>query len=75
MTGTGAYFYIQWGIWLRHCLNGKQVTHSQGYEDQHKLTLETKDEYELVWPRLVTSLPTVVRRKALPANGLSRKDI
>ncbi|EMD01248.1 hypothetical protein BAUCODRAFT_29697 [Baudoinia panamericana UAMH 10762] len=24
MTGTGAYFYIVWGIWLRHCLNGKQ---------------------------------------------------
>ena len=24
MTGTGAYFYIQWGIWLRHCLNGHQ---------------------------------------------------
>ncbi len=24
MTGTGAYFYIIWGIWLRHCLNGKQ---------------------------------------------------
>jgi len=24
MTGTGAYFYIMWGIWLRHCLNGRQ---------------------------------------------------
>ena len=24
MTGTGAYFYITWGIWLRHCLNGRQ---------------------------------------------------
>lgn len=24
MTGCGAYFYIVWGIWLRHCLNGKQ---------------------------------------------------
>jgi len=24
MTGTGAYFYIQWGIWLRHCLNANQ---------------------------------------------------
>lgn len=24
MTGTGAYFYITWGIWLRHCLNAKQ---------------------------------------------------
>lgn len=24
MTGYGAYFYIVWGIWLRHCLNGRQ---------------------------------------------------
>lgn len=24
MTGFGAYCYIQWGIWLRHCLNGRQ---------------------------------------------------
>ncbi|KAK7532618.1 alkaline ceramidase-like protein [Phyllosticta citricarpa] len=24
MTGTGAYCYIVWGIWLRHCLNDKQ---------------------------------------------------
>ncbi|KAK5737529.1 alkaline ceramidase ydc1 [Elasticomyces elasticus] len=44
MTGTGAYFYIVWGIWLRHCLNGRQ------------------DEYELVWPSLFTSIPSIVRR-------------
>ena len=24
MTGYGAYFYIVWGIWLRHNLNGDQ---------------------------------------------------
>ncbi|KAJ5138662.1 Ceramidase [Penicillium bovifimosum] len=24
MTGIGAYLYITWGIWLRHCLNNKQ---------------------------------------------------
>ncbi|EER28077.1 Alkaline phytoceramidase family protein [Coccidioides posadasii C735 delta SOWgp] len=24
LTGTGAYIYIIWGIWLRHCLNGRQ---------------------------------------------------
>lgn len=24
MTGVGAYFYITWAIWLRHCLNGRQ---------------------------------------------------
>ncbi|KAL1586913.1 hypothetical protein WHR41_04210 [Cladosporium halotolerans] len=23
-TGAGAYCYIVWGIWLRHCLNGRQ---------------------------------------------------
>jgi dihydroceramidase len=24
MTGIGAYYYIVWGIWLRHCLNDRQ---------------------------------------------------
>lgn len=24
MTGLGAYMYIVWGIWLRHCLNNRQ---------------------------------------------------
>ena len=24
MTGMGAYCYIIWGIWLRHCLNERQ---------------------------------------------------
>ncbi|KAB8278806.1 ceramidase [Aspergillus minisclerotigenes] len=24
MTGIGAYLYIIWGIWLRHCLNNRQ---------------------------------------------------
>lgn len=24
MTGIGAYLYIVWGIWLRHCLNNRQ---------------------------------------------------
>jgi len=23
MTGLGGYCYIVWGIWLRHCLNGR----------------------------------------------------
>jgi len=43
MTGTGAYFYIVWAIWLRHVLNGRE------------------NEYELVWPRMLTSFPEVVR--------------
>lgn len=45
MTGVGAYFYITWGIWLRHCLNGRH------------------DEFELVWPSILTSLPTVRRKR------------
>ena len=24
LTGLGAYYYITWAIWLRHCLNGRQ---------------------------------------------------
>lgn len=24
MTGVGAYYYIVWAIWLRHCLNNRQ---------------------------------------------------
>ena len=46
MTGTGAYLYIVWGIWLRHTLNGRQ------------------EEYELYWPRVVFSLPEVVKSSA-----------
>lgn len=45
MTGTGAYYYIVWGVWLRHCLNGRQ------------------DEFELVWPSILGSLPKVERRR------------
>jgi len=55
MTGIGAYFYIIWGIWLRHCLNGKQ------------------DQFDLVWPRLVTSIPLVVRRSS-HENGAANGD-
>jgi hypothetical protein len=54
MTGIGAYFYLTWGIWLRHCLNGKQ------------------DDYELIWPRTVTSMPMVVRRRNAQ-NGRAKK--
>ncbi|PQE25566.1 alkaline ceramidase protein [Rutstroemia sp. NJR-2017a BBW] len=27
MTGIGSYFYLVWGIWLRHCLNERQDTY------------------------------------------------
>ena len=40
-AGKTAYYYITWGIWLRHCLSG----HS--------------DEYQLLWPRLLLSIPVV----------------
>jgi dihydroceramidase len=55
MTGIGAYFYITWGIWLRHSLNGRQ------------------DEFDLVWPHLLTSLPVVVRRSD-DSNGVLRQN-
>lgn len=51
MTGTGAYFYITWGIWLRHCLDGQS------------------DEYYLRWPRLMTSLPVVMKVEKTQMNG------
>lgn len=54
MTGVGAYFYIVWGIWLRHCLNGRQ------------------DEFVMVWPTTLTSLPRVERRPAF-SNGVLKK--
>lgn len=58
MTGVGAYFYIVWGIWLRHHLNG------------------TQDQVKLVWPRLITSMPEIVRKDGKSANGgvMSKKD-
>ncbi len=45
MTGMGAYYYIVWAIWLRHCLDGHQW------------------HYDLIWPRLITSFPRVVKRQ------------
>jgi len=56
MTGVGAYFYLTWGIWLRHCLNNKQ------------------DDYELVWPRVVTSVPLVVRKRNHALRGTQNGD-
>lgn len=47
-TGLGGYFYITYGIWLRHCLNGVK---------------EGSDEYELIWPSLFFSLPVVKRKE------------
>ena len=55
MTGMGAYFYIMWGIWLRHCLNGRQ------------------DEFEMIWPSILTSMPRVERLRTFVANGSTKK--
>lgn len=55
MTGIGAYFYIVWGIWLRHCLNGRQ------------------DEFQLVWPSMLASLPRVERVRHEHMNGAVKK--
>ena len=54
MTGLGAYFYIVWGIWLRHCLNGRQ------------------DEYELLWPSKLASIPRIVRARGT-SDGFAKK--
>ncbi|KAL1306820.1 hypothetical protein AAFC00_005477 [Neodothiora populina] len=56
MTGTGAYFYIVWGVWLRHCLNGKQ------------------DEFELSWPSMFTSLPSVIRKRSGQNGSLKKQN-
>ncbi|KXT15168.1 hypothetical protein AC579_7938 [Pseudocercospora musae] len=58
MTGLGAYFYIVWGIWLRHCLNHKA------------------DEYELLWPSVLTSLPRIERTRVEQRvqEGLKKRD-
>jgi len=52
MTGTGAYFYLVWGIWLRYHLKGMQ------------------NEVKMIWPRMITSIPEVVRIENLPKKNL-----
>lgn len=42
MTGTGAYFYIVWGIWLRHCLNYKQDDYMLFWPAWHTLPVVVK---------------------------------
>ena len=57
MTGVGAYFYIVWALWLRHCLNERQ------------------DEFEMIWPSVLTSVPRVERARGFTvlANGAAKK--
>lgn len=49
MTGIGAYFYITWGVWLRHCLNGKQDEYELVWPNilHMPLIVKTKTPYQL----------------------------
>jgi dihydroceramidase len=60
MTGLGAYCYIVWGIWLRHCLNGRQ--------DEYQLVWPRL--FSL--PEVVLVKPQSVGNGAVP-NGRSKK--
>lgn len=44
MTGIGAYFYIVWGVWLRHCLNGKQDEYRLVWPNYFHMPLIVKTE-------------------------------
>jgi len=43
-TGTGAYFYIVWGIWLRHCLNYKQDDYELYWPNWYTLPLVVRKQ-------------------------------
>lgn len=63
MTGIGAYLYIVWGIWLRHCLNGRQ---NEYYFDwPHMYTL----------PDIVRTTTTKHANGSSKANGSSIKEV
>jgi len=62
MTGTGAYFYIVWGIWLRHCLNGKH--------DEYVLVWPSLFSFPAVVHR---KLALVGARGSMP-NGMTKKE-
>src|ERR1700722_2511619 len=60
LTGLGAYCYIVWGIWLRHCLNGRQ--------DEYQLVWPRL--FSL--PEIVSVKPQSVANGFIP-NGSSKK--
>ena len=60
MTGIGAYMYIVWGIWLRHCLNHRQ--------DEYELYWPNL--WTLPEVRKLDSQPNI---KASTANGNTKK--
>lgn len=60
MTGLGAYCYIIWGIWLRHCLNGLQDEYDLSWPATYRL------------PEIVKVKQKSVGNGAIP-NGSSRK--
>jgi dihydroceramidase len=57
MTGTGAYFYIVWCIWLRHCLKERQ--------DEYEL------RWPSIFSSL-PEVVSVERGSTLPAEGINK---
>ncbi|KAL8691742.1 MAG: hypothetical protein Q9224_004104 [Gallowayella concinna] len=45
LTGIGAYFYLTWGIWLRHCLNGRQEQYNLVWPTMISLPKIVRSEY------------------------------
>lgn len=60
LTGTGAYLYIIWGIWLRHCINGRQ--------DEY--TVSRPRFYN--WPDIVRVEPEIPKPVALNGPAIKR---
>ncbi|KAL5408161.1 hypothetical protein PMIN03_006659 [Paraphaeosphaeria minitans] len=61
MTGLGGYCYIVWGIWLRHCLNGRQ--------DEFKLHWPRLS----TMPMVVRTQKAANGHASEPTNGLTKK--
>lgn len=60
MSGIGAYMYILWGIWLRHCVNGRQ--------DEY--TLHWPRFYN--WPDIVRVEPDIPKPVTLNGSAIKR---
>ncbi|KAL5374525.1 hypothetical protein DPSP01_011888 [Paraphaeosphaeria sporulosa] len=63
MTGLGGYCYIVWGIWLRHCLNGRQ--------DEFKLHWPRLT----TMPMVVKTQNAADRHASYLTNGVTKKEM
>lgn len=63
MTGLGGYCYIVWGIWLRHCLNGRH--------DEFKLHWPRLT----TMPMVVKTQNAAKGHAGDPTNGLTKKEL